>query len=288
MMSVHHELIQCFVEQQLNLEVDEILSICKQGFDVFAKSLFPEVRCLLKQALEKRGKASGRSLLILQAEECGSLPAAARQKPTTRHSVIVLGERISEKGLGLVQHNVRHPDLLISNMAKAVCVILEHFRLDLYMDVFDAQKLRKLKLIVRGQGLHALVDAVVQTAYYGGYKGEENAAIAYLERAEFFFQSYEDAGLPTIESCARKFLAHAASLGANAHAFLKSALVYFLVVQQGYTTRHASQILSISRTTLQEYLKLANKLDVPTVFDDTAPKKEESEPSEEGPNAHKD
>jgi hypothetical protein len=175
---------------------------------------------------------------------------------------ISLGENKLDSGFGFVHHLVRSPDQLMSSVASAVEIILNHFNLELYVDVFDARKLTRLKQIARVQGVKALIDSVVQTAYYAGYKGDSDSAQAYLDRAEFLTDVGQlDEEIP-LENCAKKFLSHAMTHGENAHSFIKSCLSYYVVSKQGHTMTRASQLLSISRTTLNEHLKIASRLGV--------------------------
>ncbi|MBX9704190.1 MAG: hypothetical protein K2X39_08565 [Silvanigrellaceae bacterium] len=137
----------------------------------------------------------------------------------------------------------------------------EYFKLDIYLDVFDSLKLLRLKQVARLQGIGALIDAVVQTAYLAGYQGNNDKAQSYLDKALLHQDLNKNLGFP-LEKCAEIFLSHVLSMGNSAHTFLKSCLSYYAVSKKGHNMSHASRLLSISRTTLNEHLRIANQLGV--------------------------
>lgn len=256
------KLISTIIKKKLYEEVDQILSISRQGFDVFAQVEFPEVKTLLITLLEQEVKINSREFRVIDyTKDLQSASSDSYNEENFIPSVLV-GEHKIDSGYGLVHYHVRSPDQLLGNVAAAIELILEHFGLEFYIDVFDAKKLSRLKQIARVQGIKSLIDAVVQTAYYGGYKGDNECAQSYLDRAEFITEGNKIEEEIPLENCAKKFLSHVVSHGEDAHLFLKSCLSYFVVSKQGHTMTRASQILSISRTTLQEHLKIAGQLGV--------------------------
>ncbi len=256
------KLISSIIKKKLYEEIDQILSISRQGFDVFAQVEFPEVKSLLIELLEQELKINSREFKIIECTKENILKANERIEDEHFLPTVMIGEQRIDSGYGLVHYQVCSPDQLLGNVAVAIEMILEHFKLEFYIDVFDAKKLSRLKHIARAQGVRALIDAVVQTAYYGGYKGDQDVAQAYLDRAEFLTDATNfDQDIP-LENCAKKFLSHVISYGQDSHLFLKSCLSYFVVNKQGHTMTRASQILSISRTTLHEHLKIADQLRV--------------------------
>lgn len=276
MISSRNKLIASIIKKKLYEEVDQILAISRQGFDVFAQVEFPEVKSLLIQLLEQEVKLNSRVFRIIDYNESSFIEKRETLFDDTKVleeedeqfiPTVLVGEHKFDAGYGLVHYFVKSPDQLIGNVATAIETILNHFGLDLYIDVFDAKKLSRLKQIARIQGMCSLIDAVVQTAYYGGYKGDSASAQSYLDRAEFLTDAVKTEEEIPLENCARKFLSHVVTHGEDAHSFLKSCLSYFVVSKQGHTMTRASQILSISRTTLQEHLKIANQLGVSSFLD---------------------
>ena len=78
--------------------------------------------------------------------------------------------------------------------------------------------------------------------------------------------SPEDDTNISLETCAKRYLSHCITQGDNALDFLKSSLSFYVVGNQRHTMTRASQILNISRTTLLEHLRIAEKLGVPRFF----------------------
>ena len=263
MLASRSKLIASIIKKKLYEDVDQILSISRQGFDVFAQVDFPEVQSLLIHLLEQEQKINSREFRIVENKldfQINTSNCADEEEhfmPTVH-----VGEQKLDSGYGFVFYHVRSPDQLLGNVAAAVEMILEHFNLEFYIDVFDSKKLSRLKQIARVQGIRSLIDAVVQTAYYGGYKGDSECAQSYLDRAEFLTDADKMEEEIPLENCAKKFLSHVVTHGEDAHSFIKSCLSYFVVTKQGHTMTRASQILSISRTTLLEHLKIASQLGV--------------------------
>ena len=256
------KLICSIIKKKLYEDVDKILSISRQGFDVFAQVDFKEVNNVLIDLLEQELKINSREFRIIYSDEKLNHKVNENEEEEDFMPTVVVGDCKPKTGYGFVHFVVRTPDQLIGNVASAVEMILEYFKLDFYIDAFDAKKLSRLKQIARVQGLPALIDAVVQTAYYGGFRGDNDSAQTYLDKAEFLTNSTLEEKDVSLEQCAKKFLAHATSHGEDAHSFIKSCLSYYVVSKQGHTMTRASQILSISRTTLQEHLKIATQLGV--------------------------
>ncbi|MES2613851.1 MAG: hypothetical protein V4591_00380 [Bdellovibrionota bacterium] len=267
MIASRSKLIASIIKIKLYDEVDQILSISRQGFDVFAQVDFPEVKTLLIHLLEQELKINSREFRIIECKkELHSHENSAFEEENFMPTVLV-GEQKLDSGYGFVHYHVRSPDQLLGGVAAAVEKILKHFNLEFYIDVFDAKKLSRLKQIAKLQGLKSLIDAVVQTAYYGGYKGDNNRAQSYLDKSEFLTDGTKMEDEIPLENCAKKFLAHAMTHGEDAHSFIKSCLSYFVISKQGHTMTRASQILSVSRTTLQEHLKIASQLGVNSFFE---------------------
>jgi hypothetical protein len=258
-------LILKIIKKKLYEEIDEILAISRQGFDVFAQVDFVEVGDLLVDLMEQELKVNPREFRIYNLFK----PDNQYQEQTEDDFLptIVIGDSKPHSGYGFVHYHVKSPDLLIGNVAGAVEMILDYFKQDFYIDAFDSKKLSRLKQIARVQGLPALIDAVISTAYYGGYKGDSHSAQNYLDKGEFQNRPM-DAGIELpVEECAKRFLAYVMGQGKDAHSFIKTCLSYYVVSRQGHTMTRASQILNISRTTLQEHLKIANQLGVCTFLD---------------------
>lgn len=283
----NHQLILSIIKKNIEAEVDHILSIALQGFDVQVEIAFAELKDILKESFQGRLKQSPDSFRLLdgvrglqQEDLCSTFTAnQSFDFQPKKTPIILLDESRRAFGYGFINYRVCSPDQLIGSVSRAVSHILSYFGLDLYIDVFDGAKLTRLKQIAKVCGVRHLIDAVVQTAYLAGFKGNAEEAQTYLDRLPFSF--YEDLGGgngDSIEMCAKKFLAHVISHGEHAYSFLKSCLSYYIVNGQGHTMSRASEILNVSRTTLLEHLKSAPKLGVSRFFEGAQQNKDSDPP----------
>lgn len=261
------KLLESLIRKKLYEEVEHILAISHQGFDVYAKTTFPEVKTLLIELLKQELKTNSRAFHIISSVEELKFDENFTTSEMAFLPTVLVGEHSLSPGSGFVTYHVAAPDSLIGNVAICIDSILKYFNLEFYLDVFDATKLSRLKQIARTQGVKSLIDAVVQSAYLGGFKGDMESAQEYLDKTQFSTGSFTLEKNVQLENCAKIFLSYAVAHGENAHCFLKSCLSYYIVNNQGHTMSRASQILDISRTTLQEHLKLAHKLKVSAFFE---------------------
>jgi hypothetical protein len=265
---VRSQLIQKIIYKRLATEVDKLRSIANQGFDIHALSPFPEVIQALQELLEYERKENESLFHIMTSaeqlfqEECIEKDMEDGFIPT-----ILMSNETLACGMGFVKYELPTPDELLHSVPTAIEEILEHFGLNLYIEIFDSQKLRVLKQIAKRLGIRKLIDCVVQTAYLAGFQGNQKDSQKYLEATLIQEDSHDTTYRIPLESCAKKFLSHVILQGEHAHAFLKSCLSYYIITDQGHTMSRASQILSISRTTLQEHLRLASELGVSHFFD---------------------
>jgi hypothetical protein len=133
-----------------------------------------------------------------------------------------------------------------------------------YQPVFDAAHSTTLKPLLNRGLLSVFIDAVVQVAYYEGACGD-------AERAQTFLRGLtrppERDQLPPIgpESIAA-VLQWVLEREVAPHHYAKSLLTYFTVYVKELSHVQASQVLGISRTTLQTHLKVAARCKVGDAF----------------------
>jgi len=269
MYSQKPKLISILIKKKLYEEIEQIISIIKQGFDVHVKTEFPEVEKLLIELLEIELKVSEIEFnLLLDSKFLNiDLDELNSDQDYTLKPIIFVNSKPLASGSGFVKYAVRSPDHLLSSTSSAIENILEYFGISVYIDIFDAAKLSRLKQIAKILGLRVLVDAVIQTAYLAGFHGNSEKALYYLDSIQSNNdENYSNSEI-SIERCAEKFFSYVMIRGEDAHSFLKSCLSYYAVRLQGFTMTRASQVLQISRTTLQEHLKIADQLGVSHFFD---------------------
>ena len=139
------KLISSIVKKKLYEDVDKILSISRQGFDVFAQVDFLEVHNALIELLEQELKINCREFRIIYSDEKMNDKKKENEEVNEEEEdfmpTVVVGDCKPKTGYGFVHFVVRTPDQLIGNVASAVEMILEYFKLDFYIDAFDAKKL---------------------------------------------------------------------------------------------------------------------------------------------------
>ncbi|WGL61429.1 hypothetical protein QEJ31_07485 [Pigmentibacter sp. JX0631] len=262
------KLIKELVNKRLEEDVNHILNIVKSGFDVHVKVESKEIHEIILASLETEQKNQFLCFNIvtdpLQLDE--KYETLISKKSTIIPTVLIHPDTI-KYGLGFILYKVSSPELLISSPANAIEKILEHFSLDIYIDVFDSEIFRKLKLVAKYLGLNCFIDAVVQTAYLGGFKGSYSSASEYLDHILINYDELCSNIDISLEKCAENLFSYTLMQGQDAHGFIKAALSFYTVRKKGFTMTKASQLLQISRTTLQEHLKLAEKLGVSNFFE---------------------
>jgi hypothetical protein len=265
------KLVEIIIQKKLYADVEQILTISNQGFDVYVKTEFQEIQDLLLKLLNQELQVNPRGFRIISSiEELKWDHHVSKTDDIAFIPTILIGTQRLEHGYGFVCYEAQTTDQLIGNVAACVQHILKYFCLEFYLDVFEGSYLSRLKQIARVHGLKLLIDAVVQTAYLGGFKGNGKGAEEYLDHLLLSTEPQIKSQELSTENCAKVFLSHAIAHGENAHSFLKSCLGYHIVNNQGYNMSRASQVLNISRTTLQEHLKIAEELKVSSFFDGRA------------------
>ncbi|KAB8030886.1 helix-turn-helix domain-containing protein [Fluviispira multicolorata] len=268
MAGLRSKLVSSLISKKLNIEIDQFLSISRQGFDIQIRVEYPEVEKILLEILEVQLKINSRAYrLIIEPEQIYSEYELPENEDLNFMPIIYVGRAAIKKGYGFITLNLPPPDQLISSIPSTITAVLNYFSLEIYLDVFDSEKLLSLKQIARTHGLNVLVDSVIQTAYLGGFKGESEEAQRHLNKTHFE-SSNESVGKEiSLEKCAERFFSYVLLRGEDAHCFLKSSFSYYSIYLQGLSMSRASQILSISRTTLQAHLKTAEELGVSHFFE---------------------
>jgi hypothetical protein len=267
MHSPRSKLISILIRKKLYEEIGHIISITRQGFDVHVKTDFIEIQELLIDLLENEINSNLIDINLVRDPKILNSDKVSNSNITSLKPTIFIHSECLSSGYGFVKYKVPSPDSLLSSTSSAIENILDYFGLSIFLDAFDSDLLSKLKQIAKTLGLAILIDAVVQTAYYGGFHGDKNRSLQYLDSIQLNNDEiYSKISVP-IEKCAETFFSYVMLQGEDAHTFLKSSLSYYAVKLQGFSMTRASQVLQISRTTLQEHLKLADQLGVSNFFE---------------------
>jgi len=260
-------LVSKLIKKKLSKEVDQVFEISKQGFDVHVKTPFKEIENILIEVFKAESNLSNKPFrLILDANSLKN----EIENQNTDHDIfpiIYVNSNELQKGFGFVQVNFSSPDSLLSSVSLAIEEILRYFNLNIFLDVFDSDVLSLLKMIARSYGISVLIDAVVQTAFIAGFQGDSNKAMGYLKMMQIKNDEIYSINNLSTEKCAERFFSYVVLKGEDAHTFLKSSLSYYAVRLQGFSMTRASQVLQVSRTTLLEHLKQAERLGVSQFFE---------------------
>ncbi|WP_186646374.1 hypothetical protein [Fluviispira vulneris] len=265
---VRSKLISALISKKLNKKIDEILSILRQGFDVQIKTGYPEVEYIVLELLEQQLKINSREFLLLtDSKKLYALNEMSNVEDSSFMPIVFVGSTQIKKGYGFIIIELPSPDLLLSSIPSAITTILNFFNLNIYIDIFDSNKLLSLKKITIVHGLNLLIDSVVQTAYLGGFRGDSEEAQRFLDQTQSEVLEDLEKKEVSLEKCAEKFFSYVLLRGEDAHSFLKSSFIYYSITLQGLSMTRASQIFSVSRTTLLGHLKTAEKLGVSHFFE---------------------
>lgn len=261
-------LLEKLVGSKLSDEMDRLLADAEQGFDIAVVIEEPELRALFTDMVQRELEPSNRRVqLVLDWEQANHLKSLQDTEPCYCPIVLPLA-KLPPPGSGFLRWELPRIPALLPAMPIAVGRILEFAGLATYMDVFDAQKISRIKVLALNQALGVLVDTVVHVAYLAGLKGNAQEAERFLN------ETVESSGPADIKPPRRGAVIQIMELVLqncdDPHSYLKSALSHYVVRVQGKSIALASKRLDISRTTLQQHLRLADKYGVNKLFDERA------------------
>lgn len=262
------KLIKELIKKRIYEDINQIINITNNGFDVHVKVEFKEIEQVVIELLHIEQKKQLLNFNLISDPKLldEKFDELFNEQKVLQPTIFVHPDTL-RYGLGFIVYNIQSADNLLSSSAYAIEKILDHFGLSLFIDVFEAEIFSKLKQIAKIMGINHLVDAVVQTAYLGGFKGNYAKAVEYLDHMLINCDELYSKDSVSLEKCAENFFAYIILQGQDAHGFVKSALSFYTVKRKGFSMSKASQMLQISRTTLQEHLKLAEKLGVSNFFE---------------------
>lgn len=263
MHAVSSHLFDKLIGKRLRGEVHEVLEMGKQGFDVRCRSesslLLRAFEGLLERILEEEG---GSAHVVHSVEELAEI-RLEEMRARRFHPIILLASDTASSGAGLVDHPLPTLTELLPSTPHAVRIVLEHHGLGIFNEAFGPERLAFLKPLLTNN-LSAFIDAVVQTAYLEGARGESARADAFLRtlRPGNVSDQEEELDVAMLARCLQWMVGREGSPILLA----KALLSYFVVRVKGAPTTQASDLLHISRTTLQQHLALAEKMGVPEIF----------------------
>lgn len=173
-----------------------------------------------------------------------------------------------ESAWGFVRFPLPDLNLMLPPTPKLISHVLQKLKLERYLDCFDAHVTQLVRRISELHGLEKSIDAIVQVALLAGFKGDEGEARLYLETILLKPTATTDpkTGVVSTPQSPEDFFGQLLLRTNEPHTFLKVALSFYAVRLRGQSVSRASRHLNISRTTLIQHLRLAEKLNVKTLF----------------------
>ena len=264
MKAIRPKLLESLIGKKLYAYLERALELAERNFDVALQFTAPDVQDVLLAMCEAELRARHLPFAVATSWDSAHEEKRRQDEEVEHASLIYLGSEIPPVGSGFISIAVPSVETLLPSTNATVSRILEHAGLETYLDVFDAKKMAKIKNIASTHGLGMLIDAVLQTAYLSGFSGNEQGAEEYLNC--FSSKTY---GLQRTKGNVSfvTLIEDVVRSSQSPHCYLKAALSYYIVRSQGNSMTNASKVLNISRTTLQQHLRLAEKFKIHELFD---------------------
>ncbi|NDD92526.1 hypothetical protein EBZ37_10620, partial [bacterium] len=197
-------------------------------------------------------------------ETVEGLEAGLATRSSPRGLILVSSERPT-RGLGMLAYPLPDLESILPSTGTLIYTVLEHLSLESFVDSFDGKRTAQIRKLIVKLGFNQIIDLIAEVAFRAGYLGEDEQANDYLER---LLQAHpESGGLLQNNACdAEPFFKRVLADSNEPHGFLKAALSYYVVKVKGANLTTASRTLNISRTTLMEHLRLAQKFKVEGLF----------------------
>lgn len=243
------------LQPKLALEIDGALSVVRQGFDVVVRVRDSDVREVFKELM--RGSVAtgefnlGESFFCFEESE----RFGRREKP-----FLLISDETLPEGSGFVSLELPGVEALLPSLSAIVITVLKYFNQEELIDVFDGKHKSFIREILLRKGISAAVDAVVRISFHVGIEGDCNAGERITDEILTLSAGSGariDVPCESLADLATRFFRVMLSKEGNPHVFMKSALSWFVVNAMGHSISEASRVLNISRTTLQDHLRVA-------------------------------
>ncbi len=259
-MENNNYLICKLIKVGLEKESTRVLDALKSGFNVCIKSNYLDILEIFKTEMKNLVKNKNFYVEIFDNYD------DFYQINNKELKCLIISDHDFFPGSGCVLFELNNIDYLIGSVTKTIEIILETNKMSYYVDAFDAEIVSYLKKIIKKYGISKLIDCVIQCAYLAGFCGCKNDAISFLKKFDEL-GGYGSKENNTLESSASLYLNYIIQQQDKAYDFLKSSFTYYAIAKQGLNISKASVQLGISRTTLHEYLKIAQSLGVNRLFE---------------------
>lgn len=266
MSTIRPKLLNELIGKKLGLEFEKTLGLMKQGFDVAVQPSSKNLHLLFCELCESEICTRQLSISIAKSWEEASDEKLQQDRSKIYTPILLILMNPPPSGSGFIVIPLPSLESLLPSINTTVSTILDCSGLMTYEEVFDARKMSKIKQIASTQNLGIVIDAVVNVAYIAGVHGDEDRADEYLKALALDFAPLNTtdmrAPFPRVIDEILKATQHP-------HSYLKAALSYYVVRSQGNSMTRSSRLLNISRTTLQQHLRLAENFKVCELFGDS-------------------
>lgn len=265
-MHAHLQLYQNLLQPGLSPDLEHILNMAGHGFDVQVFSKDPLIGAVSLRILEERlailqGTGIARSRDDLDAQSKLDMEAQGRLR-----NYIVVSNETFPRGYGLIGYCLSRPEITQAQVARMTGKVLRHFRLETFEESFDAERVALLREVLRRAGLEVFVDAVVRIAFDSGFQGKIDLSVDALEAVLSQVPQQDEPKRLEENAAVNAFFDRIMRESDEPHSFMKAALSFYVVRGQGVSISKASRHLNLSRTTLQEHLRLAERYGVARLF----------------------
>lgn len=260
-------LVQTLLEDVMCKLRQSVADILSHGFDLWIQCSNPDYLAGARAGLANFETGKEQPVVVLQRLDQQSSRGACvveAGSPVCRYLVIT--DLAPSAGLGFVHLQDPITDSDLPPVPRMVARVLEHFDLEHYLDLFCRDRVVLLRDVLKSRGLGTFVDAVVEVAKRSGLDGED---VSVNEKLRTLAHPPPTPAPPSVRGGA---LLHADLLfqfslsQEHPHRFVKVALSSWLVHDKGCSVSQASRVLGISRATVQQHLRLAEKQGVERVL----------------------
>jgi DNA-binding phage protein len=155
---------------------------------------------------------------------------------------------------------------LVKSVPQAIAATLDWLGATEFLDVFERSSVVLLRQLLQEAGIQEFLRGILLMVRVGGEEGLYDSACALLGDMLNQRVDLSTAGQKTmLNHTAQRFLDHVCSQD-NPHQLIKAYLSYHVFIKSNRNVSKASEMLSISRTTLHKHLRLAQDMQLQTAF----------------------
>lgn len=274
MRPVYAKVVQKLVENKMREFVLEALSLTQQGFNVCLRCADEVLLQAFVQVATPLATKKGVTLFPNAQEFEGHL----HTRPLPRGFILATA-KVPPRGMGLVNFSLPSLESILPPTTTVIAVALDQLALTSFMDCFDARRTAEVRRLIAKFGLEFAIDVIAEIALRAGFHGDENLVENYL--AGLLDHNQTQDTREALEFPVERFFKRILAETQQPHGLLKAALSYYVVKVRGTTMTLASRSLNISRTTLLEHLRLAERYNVASLFQQKQENESNSEPPRE-------